>query len=227
MEYLHKYNTHEIWPGIYSSHQRCRDAIIRLGLTLTEDKFISQNDYAALLNYRLTTATDKVKPEVLQRLATIGIPSPTLNANEQLSISSPPGPPAMPLFIRSVEWTAQWATSKAAIFLTLLGALSIQIHHLALIVYKVSPQDSLILAYIFGFVSEITALMLTVHQAKKHTLILFAFLQCWINILYYCELPSIVIRLTLSGLIAFVIYSYSELFTSLRSTEQNTSVFHG
>jgi hypothetical protein len=136
-------------------------------------------------------------------------------------------PQPAPLFIRSVESIAQWATSRAIIFLTLLGALSIQIHHLALLVHQVSPQDSLILAYIFGIVSETTALMLTVHQARKGTLLLFAFLQCWINVLYYCELPNLVIRLTLSGLIAFVIYSYSELFTSLRSTDPHTNLFHG
>jgi len=223
------YNTHDIWPGLYSSHQRCRQAIERLGIPLTEKSQIKQADYVQLLNYRLTTADAKTRPEVLQRLTALNAtPAPRNKpvkqgkARKSIKLTRP-----APLFIRSVESMAQWATSRAIIFLTLLGALSIQIHHLALLVHQVSPQDSLILAYIFGIVSETTALMLTVHQARKGTLLLFAFLQCWINVLYYCELPDLVIRLTLSGLIAFVIYSYSELFTSLRSTDTHTNVFHG
>lgn len=223
------YNTHDIWPGLYSSHQRCRQAIQRLGIPLMENAQIEPEDYVKLLNYRLTTAGSKVKPIVLERLNSLGA-KPTLpskSVKPRLVSKPKPQKPASPWFIRSVESIAQWATSRAIIFLTLLGALSIQIHHLALLVHQVSPQDSLILAYIFGIVSETTALMLTVHQARKGILLLFAFLQCWINILYYCELPDLSIRLTLSGLIAFVIYSYSELFTSLRSTESDNPLFHG
>ena len=121
-----------------------------------------------------------------------------------------------PAIIEAIESLARWTTSRAAIFLTLLGALSIQIHHLASLVHRVTENDGLLLGYVFATVSELTALMLTVHQARRGMLITFAFVQCWINVLYYCTLPDLVIRLTLSALIAFVIYSYSELFTSVQ-----------
>lgn len=223
------YSTHEIWPGIYSSHQRCRQAITRLNITMMDNSSIDQDDYVKLLNYRLTTADHKVKPQVIERLTTLSEkPDDQTKSTKRLaSVKQSKTKQQAPVFIQHIERIAKWSTSKAVVFLTLVGALSIQIHHLALLVHRVSPQDSLILAYIFGIVSETTALMLTVHQTKKGTLLFFAFVQCWINILYYCDLPDLVIRLTLSGLIAFVIYSYSELFTSLRSTEQNTSVFNG
>ena len=119
-----------------------------------------------------------------------------------------------PAFIAMVEFIADWATSKAIVFLTLLGALAIQVHHVAHLVNSISSNDNLMLGYVFGSVSELTALMLTVHQARKSMLIIFAFIQCWINVLYYCQLPELTVKLTLSALIAFVIYSYSELYTN-------------
>lgn len=223
------YNTHDIWPSLYSSHQRCLQAIQRLELSLTEQSELTRADYVQLLNYRLTTANAKVKPIVLERLTNLDARPEALPHPVKSVKAVKPGlaRPVPPVLIRYLEQIAHWTTSRAIIFLTLMGALSIQIHHLALLVHQVSPQDSLILAYIFGIVSETTALMLTVHQARKGLLLLFAFIQCWINVLYYCELPDLFIRLTLSGLIAFVIYSYSELFTSLRSTEQSGSLFGG
>ena len=120
-----------------------------------------------------------------------------------------------PAFIAAVEFIADWATSKAIVFLTLLGALAIQVvHHVAHLVNSISSNDNLMLGYVFGSVSELTALMLTVHQARKSMLIIFAFIQCWINVLYYCQLPELTVKLTLSALIAFVIFSYSELYTN-------------
>ena len=98
----------------------------------------------------------------------------------------------------------------------------IQVHHVAQLVNRVSDDDHLWLGYLFGSVSEITALMLTVHQVRRRMLIIFAFIQCWINLLYYCDLPNILIKVTLSALIAFVIYAYSELFSTIQ--HKNTLV---
>ncbi len=97
------------------------------------------------------------------------------------------------------------------IFLTLVGALSILVHHVAHLVNQVETTDGLLLGYVFGNVSELTALLLTIHRAKKYMLPVFAFVQAWINVIYYCELPLILTKLTLFILIAFVIFCYSEI----------------
>lgn len=211
------YSTKDIWPGIYGSHQRCLEALQRLNL-VTEARAtdLNRNAYVELLQYRLKTAKREKKALVQQRLLELGV-TPVLNGKTvkpkskrekpKVKAGKPPG------FIQAIERLAIWSTSRAIIFITLLGALSIQIHHVAHLVNRVSQNDSLALGYIFGSVSEITALLLTVHQARKSMLIIFAFVQCWINILYYCHLPDLTIQLTLSALIAFVIYSYSELYT--------------
>ncbi len=222
------YSTIDIWPGIYSSHQRCLEALQRLDLineaTATE---LSHEAYIELLQYRLNTARGEKKDIIQQRLDALHA-QPSTNGQSPAQKSktksrklkakspetqAPATSPAKPQLIQAVEKVATWATSQAIIFLTLVGALSIQIHHVAHLVSRVSQDDSLVLGYIFGSVSEITALLLTIHKAKKSMLIIFAFVQCWINILYYCQLPDLMIQLTLSALIAFVIYSYSELYS--------------
>lgn len=215
------FKTLDIWRGIYSSHQRCLEAVNRLGLTLTDDgAALSKDAYQRLLQYRLKTAKAEKKAEVERRLAELNADVTEENALPfKEEIDSAPVPIALestdkPAFIAVVEFIADWATSKAIVFLTLLGALAIQVHHVAHLVNSISSNDNLVLGYVFGSVSELTALMLTVHQARKSMLIIFAVIQCWINVLYYCQLPELTVKLTLSALIAFVIYSYSELYTN-------------
>lgn len=213
------FKTIDIWRGIYSSHQRCLEAVQRLGLTLrSKDNALVPDDYLQLLQYRLKTAKAEKKAEVERRIAAL-----TTRKVKPVE-SEPPAEPVLdtptqhgngkPAFLHLLEQLADWATSKAMIFLTLVGALMIQVHHVAQLVNNISESDSLLLGYVFGSVSELTALMLTVHQARKSMLIVFAFIQCWINILYYCHLPALTVKLTLSALIAFVIYAYSELYTA-------------
>lgn len=201
------YSTKDIWPGIYGSHQRCLEALQRLNL-VTEAKAtdLNRNAYVELLQYRLKTAKREKKALVQQRLLELGV-APVLNGKtvkpkskrEKANVraSAPKFKP--PGFIQAIERLAIWSTSRAIIFITLLGTLSIQIHHVAHLVHRVSQNDSLALGYIFGSISEINALLLTVlHQARKSMLIIFAFVQCWINILYYCHLPDLTIQLTFS-----------------------------
>ena len=218
-----QYATQHIWRGIYSSHQRCTEAIKRLTLKVDQQGNISRKAYVELLQYRLKTAKGETRETVLNRLEELGAkhdPSVTAPGHVDGMTAAVSTPEAAlvdkPAIITAIESLARWTTSRAAIFLTLLGALSIQIHHLASLVHRVTENDGLLLGYVFATVSELTALMLTVHQARRGMLIAFAFVQCWINVLYYCTLPDLVIRLTLSALIAFVIYSYSELFTSVQ-----------
>ncbi|WP_367391677.1 hypothetical protein [Lewinella sp. LCG006] len=228
-----RYATQKIWPGVYSSHQRCTQAVGRLNLTLDDQQRLSKEDYVKLLQYRLKTAKGETRTCVLNKLQTLGAvpikatPTKTRETGDLPVAEGFPAPAVddKPALIQAIESLARWTTSRAAIFLTLLGALSIQIHHLASLVHRVSENDGLLLGYIFATVSELTALMLTVHQARKGMLIIFAVVQCWINILYYCTLPDLVIRLTLSALIAFVIYSYSELFTTLQRDSSTASLF--
>ena len=217
------YATQHIWRGIYSSHQRCTEAIKRLTLEVDQQGNISRKAYVEVLQYRLKTAKGETRETALMRLEELGAkhdystlsPSSVENALTASTLSEAV-PVEKPAIIEAIESLAHWTTSRAAIFLTLLGALSIQIHHLASLVHRVTENDGLLLGYVFATVSELTALMLTVHQARRGMLIAFAFVQCWINVLYYCTLPDLVIRLTLSALIAFVIYSYSELFTAVQ-----------
>ena len=209
------FKTFDIWRGIYSSHQRCLEAVNRLGLTLTDDGAALPKDaYQRLLQYRLKTAKGEKKEEIQRRLAELngGVMAKTRSSVKAEAYIPAPITPSdstgKPAFIEVIEYIADWATSKAIVFLTLIGALAIQVHHVAQLVNNISPNDSLLIGYVFGSVSELTALMLTVHRARKSMLIVFAVIQCWINVLYYCELPDLTVKLTLSALIAFVICSY-------------------
>ncbi len=225
------YKTLSIWRGIYSSHQRLLEAIDRLDLTLTDDgTAISRDAYVHLLQYRSKTAKGEKKEEVERRLAELNggvMPKARAGVKAGVYVSptiTPSDSTDKPAFIEVIEYIADWATSKTILFLTLIGALAIQVHHVAQLVNTISPSDNLLIGYVFGSVSELTALMLTVHQAHKSMLIVFAVIQCWINVLYYCELPELTVKLTLSVLIAFVIFSYSELYTNgIRQKIFNTS----
>ena len=208
------YLTSDIWPGVYSSHQRCLEALQRINIMPRQPQSaISEAEYLRLLEYRLKTAKGEKKAEVERRLTHFNADSPLLTKGDLAD---------KPRLIRAIDFTAKWATSEAIIFLTLIGAIAIQVHHVAQLVNRVSDDDHLWLGYLFGSVSEVTALMLTVHQVRRGMLIIFAFIQCWINLLYYCDLPNIWIKVTLSALIAFVIYAYSELFSTIQ--HKNTLV---
>lgn len=208
------YLTSDIWTGVYSSHQRCLEALQRLGITPRQPQSgISEEEYLRLLEYRLKTANGEKQAEVERRIARLTGGTTALNP---ATATSEPVQPTPPRLIRAIQFVAHWATSEAIVFCTLVGAIAIQVHHVAHLVHRVSDADNLWLGYVFGSVSEITALMLTVHQAKRSMLIVFAVVQCWINILYYCELPDLTIKITLSGLIAFVIYAYSDLFAVIQ-----------
>ncbi|MBV6654218.1 MAG: hypothetical protein KI786_10705 [Mameliella sp.] len=209
------YLTSDIWTGVYSSHQRCLEALQRLGITPRQPQSaISESEYLRLLEYRLKTANGEKQAEVEHRIACLTQDGTALNA---ATATSEPVQPTPPRLIRGIQFLAHWATSEAIVFCTLVGAIAIQVHHVAQLVHRISEADNLWLGYVFGSVSEITALMLTVHQARRSMLIVFAVVQCWINILYYCELPDLTIKITLSGLIAFVIYAYSDLFAVLKT----------
>ena len=65
-----RFKTLDIWRGIYSSHQRCLEAVNRLGLALTDDgAALTKDAYQRLLQYRLKTAKAEKKAEVERRLA--------------------------------------------------------------------------------------------------------------------------------------------------------------
>lgn len=219
-----RFKTKDVYKGIYSSHQRLKDAANRMGLTLINEEALSLEAYVKLLQGRWRTARLEIKQEVENRLVALNVaPSKSkthslLNGHVKSRLTSP----KLKLIwykrytIRLadfLETMADFTTSRAIIFLTLVAALSIQVHHLAHLVNKVGHTDHLLMGYVFASVSELTALMLTVHKARKYMLIAFALVQAWINVLYYCELPLVITKITLSFLIAFVIFSYSEIYT--------------
>jgi len=64
------YLTSDIWPGVYSSHQRCLEALERLGITPVQPQSaISAAEYLRLLEYRLNTANGEKQTEVQCRIA--------------------------------------------------------------------------------------------------------------------------------------------------------------
>ncbi|MEN0047395.1 MAG: hypothetical protein AAF806_10085 [Bacteroidota bacterium] len=226
-----RFKTKEVYQGIYSSHQRLKDAAQRMGLTLIDEEALSLEDYIKILQKRRRTAQVDVKQEVDRRLSALNAEpfkskyQNSLNGHVKLEKETLQQDKHELIWYKGfairatdfLETIADFATSKALVFLTLVAALSIQVHHLAHLVNKVGMTDNLLLGYVFGSVAELTALMLTVHKARKFMLIAFGIVQAWINVLYYCQLPNLVTKLTLSLLIAFVIFSYSEIYTDTKA----------
>ena len=224
------YKTLEIWRGIYSTHQKCLAAITRLNLELLNidgKQTISEADYITLLENRLTSIkTTEGKGAIAQRMRALGMDAPKVltkangKKNTKKTTRGPKSAVSMSWhqktsigLIKILSTVADFFTAKPVVFVTLMAALSIQVHHLAVLVNRVGDDDGILLGYLFGSVAETTALLLTIHGAQKRTLLIFAFVQAWINILYYCDLPLLVTKITLSGLIAYMVFSYSELYT--------------
>ncbi|MEM6321060.1 MAG: hypothetical protein AAF960_25575 [Bacteroidota bacterium] len=224
------YPTNDIWKGLYSTKQKQGLAIARLKLVpmdIDGKQALSEADYITLLQNRLTTIkTDKGKSEIAQRLKDLGIDAttkPTTTNRKDKSRKplraakngvSPSWHQKTSIgLIKVLSTVAEFFTAKPIVFVTLVAALSIQVHHLAVLVNRVGDNDGILLGYLFGSVAETTALLLTIHGAQKRTLLIFAFVQAWVNVLYYCDLPLLVTKLTLSALIAYVVFSYSELYT--------------
>jgi hypothetical protein len=112
------------------------------------------------------------------------------------------------------------------IFMVLTGALIIQINHVAVLFIRAagtSTNLSWVSAYLYGTVAELTALLLTIHRGKQSILRTFALLTFWVNLLYYQVwlnfsptlewFTQLLVKITLSAFLAFVIYSYTHLFT--------------
>ena len=99
----------------------------------------------------------------------------------------------------------------AAVFVC---ALMWQMHHTALLEHSISPfvgKWGIALATLFAFSVQFTALLLTMHKAKKRFLIGAAVCELGINLLVY--FPNLFLaKILLSIIPAVVIYSYSELF---------------
>lgn len=124
---------------------------------------------------------------------------------------------------------------KAApiVFVFLLLAIGLQVKHIATLVNDVSQNDTFIVGALFGISAECTAIVLTLHNStSKRVLLIYAGIQFWVNILHYhvfefefCTVKNgvdvcvkywrQVTQITLSGILAFVIYTYSEIFTNL------------
>jgi len=230
-----QYQTNDIWKGgLYSSHQKCLLSINRVGIEIKEvdgKKTISEEDYIKLLQERAKSAkTETARIEVAKRFKEMQI-KPIKSKEVVKAKRIEKRPYTANKTIKLPLWHQQWSNktisllktvseffaAKPIIFVTLLLALSIQVHHLAVLVNRVGTNDSILLGYLFGSVAEITALLLTIHGADKRTLIIFAVIQAWVNILYYCDLPLLVTKITLSILIAYVVFSYSELYTESRA----------
>lgn len=134
--------------------------------------------------------------------------------------------------------------SKEFIFLVLLTGLYVQVNHNATLFASVSeisnPTTKWTIAYLFGIVAELTALLLTIHKVNEKTIKQFAYFTFTVNLLYYkiwenitylpehsgqfpfeIEWSILIVKIVQSGFLAYVIYSYSQLFIldSVRNSE--------
>lgn len=112
--------------------------------------------------------------------------------------------------------------SPSIIFIALFGCLAFQVDHLAQFAHRNSITDRIELAYLFAITVELTALIQTIHSGKETTIRNFALLTFWTNILFYevwvgfditpKYFTDLISKVTLSAIIAYALYSYSELF---------------
>jgi prefoldin subunit 5 len=111
-------------------------------------------------------------------------------------------------------------------FLTFLFVLLVQVYHNARLFHMSEVSENWLIAILYAIGVDLFALVLTVHFNNKSTLKYFAFAQFALNILYYrfwmhhaTATPLAIwegLSTTLiSGLLAFVIYSYGELFVKI------------
>ncbi len=121
----------------------------------------------------------------------------------------------------------RYLRSEYFVFLVLIVAIGIQVNHTAIFFHRLAvksdPTAGQFGAYLFGGVTELTALLLTVHKGKQETLKTFGFLTFWLNLLYYRVwedfgltvdyLTTLIAQMTASGVIAFIVFTYSQLFT--------------
>ena len=127
---------------------------------------------------------------------------------------------------RIIKALTVFLKTESFVFIVLTGALLIQVNHVAHLFYQVAELKSrwvLAGGFLFGCVAELTALILTIHKGNQNILRAFAFLTFWVNLLYYkvwlgfdgtmLWCTNVLIKITLSAFLAFVIYSYGELFT--------------
>lgn len=213
----------DIYQETYSSIQKFIEAAERMGIEIGHTdgrRFIKEGDYIQMLLQRLTTTKHHDTRDKIKAVITAYLNKYKASAQELAELKAKPEKvlrwyhTTTDRMTDFIETWSNFAVSPAVIFLTLLAALTFQIHHLAAVINRISETDGVIHGYVFATVAELTALMLTVHARKKWYLLVFAVMQFWVNVLYYVELPPIVGKLTLSVLIAFVIYSYSEIYTN-------------
>jgi prefoldin subunit 5 len=111
-------------------------------------------------------------------------------------------------------------------FLTFLFVLLVQVYHNARLFHMSEVSENWLIAILYAIGVDLFALVLTVHFNNKSTLKYFAFAQFALNILYYrfwmhhaTATPMAIwegLSTTLiSALLAFVIYSYGELFVKI------------
>ena len=137
------------------------------------------------------------------------------------------GEPILRLLIDFFAQLPMYLRSEYFVFLVLLVAIGIQVNHTAIFFHRLAvksdPTAGQFGAYLFGGVTELTALLLTVHKGKRDTLKTFGFLTFWLNLLYYRVwedfgltvdyLTTLTAQVTASGVIAFIVFTYAQLFT--------------
>ena len=113
-------------------------------------------------------------------------------------------------------------------FLTLIFVLLVQVQHNASIFYRSDYSPNWLTAIIYAVGVDLFALILAIHFNSEKTLKAFAGFQFILNILYYSVWlkhdslsPQFAWELMtttcISGLLAFAIYSYGELFVKIVS----------
>jgi len=118
--------------------------------------------------------------------------------------------------------------SRVFLFAVFLAAMAFQIQHTTIVAIRLEIGDAAAsnwqyaLGYLFSFAVQFTALLMTINRGGQAYLVIFAIAEFLVNLIYYRpwhtsdNMERWVTSILISALIAYVIYSYSELFTDKR-----------
>ena len=237
---------------VYGSVQRVRGAVEKCGLQAiytTEGESLSIQDVVTLCRYRLSAGPNEAASDYIDLYGglTLGVKNKHEETSELTPINTQKTSQNSLLTrvfvvpddkLTLMEWLVrstlrlfrafgEFLTAKETSLIFLTIAVCYQAPKLAKLIEMVIPNDNTVLSTVFAFISEITALKLTIAGKSRWFLLVWFLLHVWITALVSkmlenttdltpvfsnATLLDILRTSTLAILTGFVIYSYSELF---------------
>lgn len=137
--------------------------------------------------------------------------------------------PVLKLVQTILKYGVQSLESTYFKFLALIIAISVQMHHSAIWFQRVKPDEntSMYAAYGYAFMVDLFILVVTMEGklsiAKTFASLTFLsnvlYFQFWVNFKYSAQAyTNAISSLLISGIMAYIIYAYTELFVKYRKT---------